>query len=116
MKKLLAILALGLRAPGPRAARRCAQDAAAAAAAAGRRGRSAAAAAAAAGGRRRGAPAAAAAAAAPTPNKGDVALDADVHAARHHDDHARPGAVLRRPGAQQEHAVGADAGVRRSSR
>ena len=29
----------------------------------------------------------------------------------HPDDRARPGAVLRRPGAQQEHAVGADAGA-----
>ena len=37
-------------------------------------------------------------------------LDAAVHPAGDHDDHPRPGAVLRRPGAQQEHAVGADAG------
>lgn len=36
-------------------------------------------------------------------------LDADLHAARDPDDHPWPGPVLRRPGPQQEHAVGADA-------
>ncbi len=39
-------------------------------------------------------------------------LDDRRHRARHHDVGAGAGAVLRRPGAQQEHAVGADAGVR----
>ena len=49
---------------------------------------------------------------APVANKGDVAWMLVCTAARHHDVDPRPGAVLRRPGAQQEHAVGADAGVR----
>ena len=52
---------------------------------------------------------AASAPAAPVANKGDAWMTV-VHAAGHPDDRARPGAVLRRPGAQQEHAVGADAG------
>ena len=38
-------------------------------------------------------------------------LDADLHRARAADDHPRPRAVLRRPGARQEHALGADAGL-----
>ena len=45
-----------------------------------------------------GAPAAEAAAAEPTPQQRRHGLDADLHHARHPDDAARPGAVLRRPG------------------
>ena len=56
--------------------------------------------------------AAAAAASRPTPNKGDMAWMLMSHRARHHDERAGPGAVLRRHGAREEHALGADAGVR----
>ena len=38
-------------------------------------------------------------------------LDADLDRARAADDDPRPGALLRRPGPRQEHAVGADAGL-----
>ena len=56
------------------------------------------------------------AAAPPTPprahlNKGDTAWMLTSTRARSVDDHSRPGAVLRRPGPLQEHALGADAGV-----
>ncbi len=44
------------------------------------------------------------------PQQGRHRLDDGLHPARHHDGGARPRAVLRRPGARQEHAVGADAG------
>ena len=40
-------------------------------------------------------------------------MDADLHRARADDERARARAVLRRHGALEEHAVGADAGVRR---
>ena len=60
----------------------------------------------------RGRAAPAAAAPAPVPNKGDMAWMIVATPAGHHDDDPGPGPVLRRPGAQQEHAVGADAGVR----
>ena len=53
------------------------------------------------------------AAPAPTPNKGDVAWMLTSHRARAHDERPGAGAVLRRHGAREEHAVGADAGVRR---
>ena len=49
---------------------------------------------------------------APTPNKGDVAWMLTSHRARADDERAGAGAVLRRHGAREEHAVGADAGVR----
>ncbi len=39
-------------------------------------------------------------------------VDADHHGARHHDERAGPGAVLRRHGALEERALDADAGVR----
>ncbi len=56
--------------------------------------------------------AASAAAADARRQQGRRRLDDRRHRARHHDVDPRPGAVLRRPGPQQEHAVGADAGVR----
>ena len=39
-------------------------------------------------------------------------VDAHVHRARHHDEHPGARALLRRHGASEEHALGADAGVR----
>ena len=39
-------------------------------------------------------------------------VDAHLHRARDHDERAGAGALLRRHGAREEHAVGADAGVR----
>jgi nitrogen regulatory protein P-II 2 len=51
--------------------------------------------------------------AAAVPNKGDTAWMMTSTAAGDPDDHPRPGAVLRRHGARQEHALGADAGLRR---
>ena len=61
------------------------------------------------------APAAAPAAAAPYSQQGRHRLDDHRHRIRHPDDDPGPGAVLRRHGAHQEHAVDADAGVRRPS-
>ena len=55
---------------------------------------------------------AAAATPAPTPNKGDNAWMIVATAAGDHDVDPRPGAVLRRPGPLEEHAVDPDAGVR----
>ena len=63
-------------------------------------------------GRRAGAGAAADAPKPPNINKGDTAFMYVATMHGHPDDDPRPGAVLRRPGALEEHAVGADAGVR----